>query len=121
MTMKQLTERTGITARQVRYMIAEGFVPPPSGGRANAEYGDAHLSAVQRYQRLRAAGFSPASIRLLLDTQTGVPFEVLPGISLVVNPALIASGKLPEDLQTHIQSVLDRIISPIKKEDSNDS
>ena len=33
MTMQELTETVGVAPRQVRYMIAEGFVPPPAGGR----------------------------------------------------------------------------------------
>ena len=43
MHIRDLTARTGTTERQVRYLIAEGFVPSPSGGRANADYGDDHV------------------------------------------------------------------------------
>lgn len=111
MTMRELTKRTGSTARQVRYLIAEGFVPPPTGGRANAVYGDAHLLAIERYQHLRAAGFSPASIRLLLESQTGVPFEVIPGVSIVVTPDLIGEDVSLDELGERIQSILANIFS----------
>ena len=115
MTMRELTKTTGYTARQVRYLIAEGFVPPPTGGRANAVYGDVHVSAIERYQHLRAAGFSPASIRLLMETQTGVPFQIVPGISLIVNPSLIAESVPMNELEEHIKSVLERIFSKQNK------
>ena len=111
MTMHELTKRTGSTARQVRYLIAEGFVPPPTGGRANAVYGDAHLLAIERYQCLRDAGFSPASIRLLLESQTGVPFEVIPGVSIVVTPDLIGEDVSLDELGERIQSILANIFS----------
>jgi DNA-binding transcriptional MerR regulator len=36
MHIRELCARTGIVERQVRYLIAEGIVPPPRGGRAHA-------------------------------------------------------------------------------------
>ena len=48
MTLRKLTEVVGVAPRQVRYMIAEGFVPPPVGGRAHASYGEEHVAAIQR-------------------------------------------------------------------------
>lgn len=119
--MLELTQRTGITARQARYLIAEGFMPAPTGGRAHATYGDAHLTAISRYQRLRAAGFSPASIKLLLQTRTGVPHEVVPGVTIVVDPALIASGASLEDLRDHVSAALERILSIQINEDSDEN
>jgi len=120
MTMRELTKITGYTARQVRYLIAEGFVPSPEGGRANAEYGEVHVSAVKRYQLLREAGFSPASIRLLMKSQTGVPFQVIPGISLMVDPHLLAERLPIADVDQQIKSLLDRIFSTQDKPHSND-
>ena len=51
MLLKELIERTGVPERQVRYLISEGFVPPPTGGRAKADYGQDHVAAVTRYAR----------------------------------------------------------------------
>lgn len=90
-----LVRETGVTARQIRYLISEGFVPPPTGGRANARYGEQHVTAIRRYDRLRSLGFPPAAIRLLLDAREGIPVLVLPGLTLVVAPDLIGSGLDP--------------------------
>src|SRR5438128_5547896 len=92
MHIRELTARTGIAERQVRYLIAEGFIPPPRGGRAYADYGDDHVAAIDRYTRLRDLGFPPAAIKLLLQAREGVPFPVAPGITVVVDPGLLASG-----------------------------
>jgi MerR family copper efflux transcriptional regulator len=81
-----------VAERQVRYLIAEGFIPAPRGGRANADYGDEHVEAIGRYTRLRDLGFPPAAIKLLLEAREGAPFPVAPGITLVVEPDLLGSG-----------------------------
>ena len=110
MHIKELTARTGIAERQVRYMIAEGFVPPPRGGRANADYGEDHVEAVRRYLRLRDLGFPPAAIKLLLEAREGAPFPVAPGVTLVVDPGLLASGADVEPLVAEIRRLLTDIM-----------
>jgi DNA-binding transcriptional MerR regulator len=84
MHLKELIARTKVAERQVRYLIAEGFVPPPRGGRANASYDEDHVAAIQRYMRLRDLGFPPAAIKKLLEGEQGTPFVVVPGITLVI-------------------------------------
>lgn len=106
MHIRDLTAKTGTTERQVRYLIAEGFVPPPSGGRANADYGDDHVKAIARYGRLRDLGFPPAAIKLLLQAQEGVPFPVAPGITLVISPDLFGAGTMVEPVVDRVRSVL---------------
>ncbi len=92
MKIGELAALTGVAERQVRYLIAEGFIPAPRGGRANADYGEAHVAAIGRYSRLRDLGFPPAAIKLLLEASEGAPFAVAPGITLVVDPDLLGSG-----------------------------
>ena len=89
MNIRELTSRTGIAERQIRYLIAEGFMPAPHGGRSNADYDDDHVVAIQRYSRLKELGFPPAAIKLLLQGGHGAPFTVATGITLVVNPDLL--------------------------------
>src|SRR5882672_4909389 len=89
MNIRKLTALTGIPERQIRYLIAEGFMSAPRGGRSNAEYGDDHVAAIRRYTRLRELGFPPAAIKLLLEGGQGAPFTVAPGITLVINPDLL--------------------------------
>jgi DNA-binding transcriptional MerR regulator len=115
MHIRELTARTGVAERQVRYMIAEGFVPPPRGGRANADYGEDHVEAVQRYLRLRELGFPPAAIKLLLQAREGAPFPVAPGVTLVVDPRLLATGTPVEPLVEDIR----RLLTDLFKEPAN--
>jgi len=115
MKMRELTRRARVTERQVRYLIAEGFIPAPRGGRAIADYGDDHLVAIRRYTRLRELGFPPAAIKLLLDAREGAPFVVAPGITLVVDANLLGSGTRPGPLIERIA----RLLTDLLKEQAN--
>jgi len=108
--LKELIERTGTVERQIRYLISEGFVPPPRGGRANAEYGEDHVEAVTRYVRLKELGFPPAAIRLLLGASAGIPFPIAKGITLVVDPAQLVSGADIEPMIRSTRDVLSRAL-----------
>lgn len=108
--LKELIERTGTVERQIRYLISEGFVPPPRGGRANAEYGEDHVEAVTRYVRLKELGFPPAAIRLLLGASAGIPFPIAKGITLVVDPAQLVSGADIEPMIQNTRDVLSRAL-----------
>ena len=114
MNIHELTALTGLPERQVRYLIAEGFMPSPSGGRSNADYGDAHVAAIHRYTRLRELGFPPAAIKLLLDAREGAPFVVAPGITLVIDPALLGTGAAVAPLVERIRHLLTDLLKDDK-------
>ena len=107
MTLRELTEVVGVAPRQVRYMIAEGFVPPPVGGRAHASYGEEHVEAIRRYMRLRGLGFTPC-----VDSGSAAgrgrraDSQWRDGITLVVPPELFASGEPVEPLLRRIEALL---------------
>jgi hypothetical protein len=109
--LKDLIDRTGTTERQVRFLIAEGFVPAPRGGRATADYGEDHVEAVIRYARLKALGFPPAAIRLLLGATAGIPFPLSKGVTLVVDTSLLASGVDVEPMLAKAREVLIQIVN----------
>jgi MerR family transcriptional regulator, copper efflux regulator len=106
MNIRELTARTGQAERQIRYLIAEGFIPPPRGGRSNADYTEDHVAAIIRYTRLRDLGFPPAAIKLLLQSREGAPFPVAPGLTLVIDPKLLGSGAPLEPLIDRIRKLL---------------
>ena len=106
MNIRDLSSRTGTPERQIRYMIAEGFVPPPRGGRAHADYGDDHVAAIRRYTALRQRGLPPQAIRVLLASGTTAPFPVAPGISLHVDPQLLGARMDVDALVDRIRRVL---------------
>lgn len=106
MNIRELTALTGQAERQIRYLIAEGFIPPPRGGRANADYTEDHVAAIARYARLRDLGFPPAAIKLLLESSEGAPFPVAPGLTLVIDPKLLGSGTPVDPIINGIRKLL---------------
>jgi len=104
--IRELAALTGTAERQIRYLIAEGFVPGPRGGRSNADYGEDHAAAIRRYTRLRDVGFPPAAIKLLLEGGQGAPFTVAPGITLLVDPGLLGSGADTAPLAARVTTLL---------------
>jgi DNA-binding transcriptional MerR regulator len=120
MNIRELAARTGLAERQIRYLIDEGFIPPPRGGRANADYEDDHVAAIARYTRLRDLGFPPAAIKLLLETTEGAPFPVAPGLTLVIDPKLLGSGASVEPIIDSIRKLLtDLLEEPAHARDGN--
>jgi DNA-binding transcriptional MerR regulator len=118
MNIRELAARTGLAERQIRYLIAEGFIPPPRGGRANADYDEDHVAAIIRYTRLRDLGFPPAAIKLLLQTREGAPFPVAPGVTLVLDPKLLGSGTPVEPIIDSIRRLLtDLLEEPVHARD----
>ena len=110
MHIRELLSRTKMAERQVRYLISEGFIPAPRGGRANADYGDDHIAAINRYNRLRELGFPPAAIKVLLQSKEGAPFVVAPGITLVVDPQLLGLAVPIEPILETIHKLLNTIL-----------
>ena len=109
MNIHDLTSMTGLPARQVRYLVSEGFMPSPTGGRSNAQYGDAHLQAIRRYLRLKDLGFPPAAIRRLLEAKAGAPFPIADGVTLIVAPELIGAACDQEHLLARTKELFAQI------------
>lgn len=56
MDRKDLEERTGLSARTIRFLVQEGIVPSPNGSGRGASYDDTHVDAALRYLQLKAEG-----------------------------------------------------------------
>lgn len=106
MTLRELSLLTGVAERQIRYLIAEGLVAGPRGGRAHADYGGDHLAAIKRYTALRRLGLPPQAIKVLLATGGSAPFPVAPGIALTVDPQLLGGHMDVEALCRRVRAVL---------------
>ena len=117
MRLRELIDRTGVAERQIRYLISEAFIPGPSGGRANADYDEAHVAGIRRYMRLRELGFPPAAIKLLLEAREGTPFPIVPGITLLVSPDMMASGAPVEPVMRQIETLLTTILKEADHDD----
>jgi len=88
-TLAELAEATGVPPRQIRFMIAEGFVPPATGtGRGADVYGEAHLAKVRRYMTLHRLGMKPSAIKVLMEFDEAIPVLQRAGIELRIDPSV---------------------------------
>lgn len=87
MTLAELADRIGTAPRQIRFLIAEGILPPANKtGRAADAYDDDHLIKAQRYLALHRMGMKPASIKVLMTFDEAVPIAQFGGVELRVSP-----------------------------------
>ncbi|MBV1706730.1 MAG: MerR family transcriptional regulator [Hyphomicrobiales bacterium] len=122
MTMTELlaeAEDERVTARFVRFLVAEGVIPPPRGGRANADYGEDHLNGIRRYLSLRGLGLSAARAKAIVAgaADDGVPVPIAPGITLIVD-----QRKLERPLKSErIAETLKQTLNLFAREDDTDA
>lgn len=62
-----LSRETGINVRTIRYYLAEGLLPPPSGRGPAATYGAGHRDRLRLIRRLQDAHLPLAAIRTQLE------------------------------------------------------
>jgi len=106
MDIHTFTTLVGETPRQVRFLIAEGFMPPPTGGRSRAQYGHEHVEAVRRYRWLREQ-YSPQQIKLLMTTQgPNLRLPVAPGVELLLDLSLTGPNLNPAGIADRVQRLL---------------
>jgi DNA-binding transcriptional MerR regulator len=68
LTIDQLAQRTGMSARNIRAHQSRGLVAPPTLRGRTGYYNDEHVARIELVQRLQADGFSLALINRLLRT-----------------------------------------------------
>lgn len=87
MTLAELADRLGIQPRQIRFMIAEGILPPAAKtGRSADAYEEAHVVKGQRYLALYRMGMKPGSIKVLMAFDDAVPILQEGGVELRIDP-----------------------------------
>ena len=90
MTLAELADRLGIQPRQIRFMIAEGILPPAAKtGRSADAYEEAHVVKGQRYLALHRMGMKPGSIKVLMAFDDAVPILQEGGVELRIDPQVV--------------------------------
>ena len=88
-TLAEIAEAAGVPPRQIRFMIAEGFVPAATGtGRGADVYGEEHLAKVRRYMTLHGLGMKPSAIKVLMEFDEAIPVFQQAGVEVRVDPSV---------------------------------
>lgn len=108
MTLAELADSVGTTPRQIRFMIAEGILPPAQKtGRSADAYSEEHVSKAQRYLGLHGLGMKPASIKVLMAFDDAIPILQSQGVELRIDPSV-----KPDDI--NVEAVMSEISSALK-------
>ena len=71
MTIDELAQRAGMTARNVRAYQSRGLIPPPSVRGRTGYYGEEHVARLELIRDLQAEGFNLEAIKRILDRAPG--------------------------------------------------
>ncbi len=77
LSLHQLSERSGVPARTIRYYIQRGLLPPPTGEKRGAHYGEAHLADLLRIRHWQESGLSLDAVGDLLRARGEAPLPSL--------------------------------------------
>lgn len=99
MNIRELEEASGHPARLIRFLIAEGIIPPPSGGKKFASYGNEHLEGLRIYSAAKAEGVASLEIvrKRIEDGVQDHVYEIAPGVKLTV------SGPVMKDIEGFVE------------------
>jgi len=79
------SEAVPATPRLVRYLVEQGVLLPPEGGRRHAEYPEENVARLATYRAVRAFGGSASAAAQIL-AGGGLARSVAPGFVLVACP-----------------------------------
>jgi len=85
LTLDQLTERTGVSARNVRFYASRGLVPPPIRRGRSGYYGPDHLARLELVRELQGHGFTLSAIERYVERipATATPSDIARHLSLL--------------------------------------
>jgi DNA-binding transcriptional MerR regulator len=75
LTLEELTDRVGMSVRNIRFYTSKGLVPPPLRRGRNGYYTSDHVARLQLVQELQGHGFTLSAIEKYL---AGIPAEASP-------------------------------------------
>ncbi|KAA1420207.1 MerR family transcriptional regulator [Nocardioides humilatus] len=75
LTLEELTKRTGLSVRTVRFYTTKGLLPPPVRRGRSGYYSPEHLARLELVQELQSHGFTLAAIERYV---AGIPGDATP-------------------------------------------
>lgn len=93
LNLQQLSERTELPARTIRFYIQKGLIPGPEGEKRGAYYTQAHLAELLRIRSWQEAGLSLEAIGDLLQARQEPPLPpARPGAIEVRSHLVVTEG-----------------------------
>ena len=96
LTLEELTERVGMSVRNIRFYATKGLVPPPIRRGRSGYYSPDHVARLELVSELQAHGFTLSAIEKYLAK---IPADASPE-TIALHRTLLAPwmAELPETL-----------------------
>jgi DNA-binding transcriptional MerR regulator len=106
---EELEAATGVSARNIRYLITEGILPPPEGSGRAARYTDEHVRILQVYTEAKAEGVGSLGIirRRIAGEEGRSTTVVVPGIELVVDRDVLDGDLTVEQIMAALKAAVE--------------
>lgn len=93
LSLQQLSDRSELSGRTIRFYIQKGLVPGPEGETRGAFYTESHLAELLRIKTWQETGLSLDAIHDLLQARSAPPVSpVRPGAVEVRSHLMVAEG-----------------------------
>lgn len=109
MNREELEAETGVSARNIRYLITEGILPPPEGPARAAQYSEEHLRILRIYTEAKAEGISSLDVirRRIGGGDSRSTVLVVPGIELTIEPGVVPEEATLEDIMAALRNAVE--------------
>jgi DNA-binding transcriptional MerR regulator len=77
LTIDELAQHTGMTARNIRAHQSRGLLPPPEVRARTGYYGPEHVARLKLIQEMQGSGFNLKAIERLIEASDGKSEEIL--------------------------------------------
>lgn len=124
MNKEDLESATGVSARNVRYLVSEGILPPPEGNGRSARYTAEHLRILRIYSEAKAEGVSSLEVirrrvaaeQPIQGPQAGMAIQrqVMDGLAVLIDPDKL-TGIAMDDILAAVRRSIETAIN-VKKD-----
>jgi Predicted transcriptional regulators len=109
MNREELEAATGVSARNIRYLISEGILPPPEGAARAARYTDEHLRILRIYSEAKAEGVNSLEVikRRIAGVESRSSTAIVPGIELIVDKDVLDRKLTVDEIMAALRAVVE--------------
>ncbi|MFB2733813.1 MerR family transcriptional regulator [Shewanella mangrovisoli] len=117
MRIGELSERTGVSLRMLRYYEAEGLLKPKRTSSGYRDYEQKEVQTVERIKLLGTAGMTLATIQKFLPCVRGdgPVFEPCDELRNVLHEQILLAGQKAEKL-VQSRNILERFLQEIEQD-----
>lgn len=109
MNREELEAETGVSARNIRYLITEGILPRPEGVGRGSSYTAEHLRILKIYAEAKAGGVGSLDVirRRIAGEEARTVTKIVPGIELVVDKDVLEGSRTVDEIMATLRAVVE--------------